>query len=151
MADAYHQTARHLRYVCLFIFYIFFIFLYLYFKCLYFATITFFYSAYHYYVHYKESLCLKLSALNDRGIFPSHRKMRIHTHQTLSSHLSRRINVMNERERKRRKKRASLWRRELYRLVSSSFLSTAITRRISTRPMVEWREEVRSYIICTSD
>lgn len=104
-----------------------------------FCNSIFFYSAYLY-ADYKESFfCLKLFALDDRGIFPSHRKADARTHTSsllLSSLSSNGRGERNERKREKeneRKRASSLWKRELYRLVSSSFLFTTIARKVSTR------------------
>lgn len=111
-----HGTERYLRYM------------YICYKFLFYNSISF-YSTY-FYAGYKESFfCLKLSALDDRGIFPSHRKADARTHTSnplLSSLSSNGRDECDERKREKeneRKRASSLWRRELYRLVSSSFLS----------------------------
>lgn len=61
---------------------------------------------------YKESLCLKLSALDDRGIFPSHRKTDAYTHTSNSFALSLSPSVRDERDEERERERKLLYGEE---------------------------------------
>jgi len=107
-------------------------------KFLFYNSISF-YSIY-FYAGYKESFfCLKLSALDDRGIFPSHRKADARTHTSnplLSSLSSNGRDECDEQERKRMREKELLLYGEESFIVSSLlpfFLSITIARKISAR------------------